>query len=140
MNADPRKEFKLGELAAVAGVSPRTVRLYIAKGVLRGPIRAGRDAAYTREHLEGIRRIQELQAQGLTLAEIRLRQSGDPKDGRMARPVPFWRFEVTPDVTVEVRGGLDGWRMKRVIRGISALTEHLSEEGEQETQNEYDNT
>jgi len=56
----------------------------------------------------------------------------------MPRPVPVWRFQVTPDVTVEVRGDLEGWRMKRVIRGIAALTEHLRKE--RETQNEYDNT
>jgi len=138
MSADSTKEFKLGELADAAGVSPRTVRVYIAIGVLPGPVRAGRAAAYTRDHLAGIRRIQELQAEGLTLAEIRLRQSGDPEPGRMPRPVPVWRFQVTPDVTVEVRGDLEGWRMKRVIRGIAALTEHLRKE--RETQNEYDNT
>ncbi len=136
MDTTLTKEMKLGALAAAAGVSPRTVRLYIAKGVLPGPVRAGRGAAYTLAHLERIRRIQAWQAQGATLAEIRLRLAEDGKAKQPPQPVPWWRYAVTPDVEVIVRGDLDGWRLKRVLRGIAVFAEHLDEEQERDTGHE----
>ena len=53
--------YKLDELAAAAGVSPRTVRYYVQRGLLPAPAFRGRDTAYSGEHLLRLRAIKRLQ-------------------------------------------------------------------------------
>ena len=72
MNDAPRRTFSLSELAAVAQVSPRTIRYYIAEGLLRSP-GSGPQARYDESHVKRIRVIKELQKHHLPLAEIRSR-------------------------------------------------------------------
>ena len=74
MKRNPEKrQWSLAELAEEVGLSARTVRFYIGRGLLPGPEKAGRGASYGPAHLERVREIQRLQADGLTLAEIALR-------------------------------------------------------------------
>ena len=47
----------LAELAEKAGLPGRTIRFYIARGLLPGPLKAGRGAAYGQEHLDRLREI-----------------------------------------------------------------------------------
>ena len=70
--------YRLSELADAAGVTPRTVRYYIAQGLLSSPGRLGAGTRYGREHLDRLHRIRDLQDQGLSLAEIRDRQEPPP--------------------------------------------------------------
>jgi DNA-binding transcriptional MerR regulator len=51
-------------------VPPRTIRFYIAQGLLPGPLRSGRGAAYGKPHLQRLDRIKALQAKGMPLAEL----------------------------------------------------------------------
>ena len=60
----------LAELAEAAGVPARTIRFYIARGLVDGPVKAGRGAAYTAEHLARLERVKSLQAEGRMLSEI----------------------------------------------------------------------
>jgi len=53
--------LKLDELASRAGVSPRTVRYYIQRGLLPAPDFKGPDTAYSHKHLLGLRVIRKLQ-------------------------------------------------------------------------------
>jgi len=62
--------FTLVELAEVSGVSARTIRFYIAKGLLPPPLVRGQAACYGEEHLKELDRIKTLQRQGQTLAQI----------------------------------------------------------------------
>lgn len=62
--------YRVDELAARCEVSVDTVRSYQARGLLPRPRREGRAAWYSDEHLQRLRRIRELKAQGLTLAMI----------------------------------------------------------------------
>lgn len=64
------KEHSIAELADLAGVTPRTVRYYIAIGLLPAPGQAGPRATYGEAHLRRLRLIRRLQAQHLPLAEI----------------------------------------------------------------------
>lgn len=73
--------YRLSELAEAAGVTPRTVRYYIAQGLLSSPGRLGAGTRYGREHLDRLHRIRRLQDQGLSLAEIRDRL--DPRPAPM---------------------------------------------------------
>ena len=52
---------KLEEVAKAAGVSPRTVRYYIQRGLLPQPSFRGPDTAYGNEHVVRLRAIRRLQ-------------------------------------------------------------------------------
>ena len=74
----PRESFKLQDLVDAAGVTPRTVRYYIAQGLLSSPGRLGAGTRYGREHLDRLHLIRRLQDRGLSLAEIRARLEDRP--------------------------------------------------------------
>lgn len=69
-------EFSLAELTERAGVSVRTVRYYIAEGLLPPPVAAGRQSHYTQGHLDRLRLIARLKDAYLPLREIRRRLAG----------------------------------------------------------------
>jgi DNA-binding transcriptional MerR regulator len=62
--------MRIGELAAQAGTTVRTVRYYVAQGLLPGPVGLGPRSAYTYEHLVRLGAIRALKARYLPLAEI----------------------------------------------------------------------
>jgi DNA-binding transcriptional MerR regulator len=64
-------EFTLNELAKLADVTPRTIRYYIAQGLLPSPTAAGTAARYSEDHLDRLRAIKRLQSAHMPLAEIR---------------------------------------------------------------------
>lgn len=66
------EELELGieDLAERVGVSVRTIRYYIAEGLLPGPDGRGKAATYGLEHLLRLRLIRRLVEQRLPLAEI----------------------------------------------------------------------
>ncbi|MDP9366568.1 MAG: MerR family transcriptional regulator, partial [Chloroflexota bacterium] len=66
----------LKELTEAAGVSVRTVRYYIAEGLLPPPAGAGPGSHYTAAHLDRLRLIARLKAAYLPLKEIRRRLAG----------------------------------------------------------------
>lgn len=76
MHMETEARYSLAELARVTGVTPRTVRYYIAQGLLPGANEAGPGASYDADHLARLRLIRELQRQHLPLADIRQRLAG----------------------------------------------------------------
>lgn len=62
--------YRVEELAKKAGVGVDTVRYYQSQRLLPQPVREGRVAWYTDDHLERIDRIRELKAKGFTLRSI----------------------------------------------------------------------
>jgi DNA-binding transcriptional MerR regulator len=69
----PDTEYSLQDLAGLAGATPRTIRYYIAQGLLASPGRVGPGTTYTDGHLNRLRLIRRLQREHLPLAEIRAR-------------------------------------------------------------------
>jgi len=67
-----RKEWKLAELAAEVGVSPRTVRYYVQRGLLPAPPFKGPDTVYGEDHLLRLKAIRALQAKFLPLDAIQV--------------------------------------------------------------------
>ncbi len=65
-------EWKLAELAAAVGVSPRTVRYYVQRGLLPAPPFRGPDTVYGEEHLLRLKAIRVLQARFLPLDAIQV--------------------------------------------------------------------
>jgi DNA-binding transcriptional MerR regulator len=73
---DEPEEMSLTELVERAGVSVRTVRYYIAEGLLPPPLSTGPGSSYGPGHLLRLRLIQRLKDAYLPLKEIRRRLAG----------------------------------------------------------------
>lgn len=123
---EPRKS--LAELAEESGVPARTIRYYISRGLLDGPLVAGRAASYGPEHLERLRQIRALQEQGLTLAEIARRLGGRGAEPDLPSPTPWWSYPVAEDVVVLVKADSAPWRLRRVQSALRALAAGLADE------------
>jgi Ca-activated chloride channel family protein len=67
-----KTEWKLAELAAAAGVSPRTVRYYVQRGLIPAPPFKGPDTVYGEEHLRRLKAIRVLQARFMPLDAIQV--------------------------------------------------------------------
>jgi DNA-binding transcriptional MerR regulator len=67
----PETIWTLDEIAAEAGLPPRTIRYYQARGALMRPELRGRVAYYGPRHLERLRLIAQLQDRGLRIEAIR---------------------------------------------------------------------
>ncbi|HMO04721.1 MAG TPA: MerR family transcriptional regulator [Kiritimatiellia bacterium] len=65
--------MEIGELAAASGVTRRTIRYYVAIGLLTPPAGTGPRRFYNEEHLERLRRIRIMKEQFLPLDEIKRR-------------------------------------------------------------------
>lgn len=72
----PDDSYSLTELADLAGVTTRTVRYYLAQGLLPAVGQTGPGSKYGEGHLTRLRLIRRLQAEHLPLAEIRRRLEG----------------------------------------------------------------
>ena len=77
--------YRVDELAARCGISVDTVRYYQTKGLLPPPVREGRIAWYSDDHLARLRRIRALKGAGFTLGSIRRLLAGelDPPDAAL---------------------------------------------------------
>ena len=67
----PDDAYSITDLARLSGVTPRTVRYYVAQGLLPSPGQAGPNTRYGERHLARLRLIRRLQGDHLPLAEIR---------------------------------------------------------------------
>jgi DNA-binding transcriptional MerR regulator len=68
-----QERWTISELAALADVTPRTIRYYTAEGLLPQPETRGKYAVYSENHLQRLRLIARLKADYLPLHEIRAR-------------------------------------------------------------------
>ena len=74
------EEMKIDVLSAASGVKPRSIRQYIALGLLSPPSGRTRSATYSASHLADLLTIRTLLLQGMTLAEVKT---------EMGRPSPI---------------------------------------------------
>jgi DNA-binding transcriptional MerR regulator len=119
-----KTEWTLSELADETGLAARTIRYYIARGLLPGPGVAGRGAIYGIQHLTRLREIQKLQREGRMLAEI----AQPPDNVELPPPVSWQQYAVAEGITVNVRADLPPWRLKRVRKVLGEITARLKEE------------
>jgi DNA-binding transcriptional MerR regulator len=70
------EHLAIAELAERAGVTPRTVRYYVAEGLLPPPSGSGQNRTYSSEHLVRLAAIKRLKEAYLPLEEIRKRLAG----------------------------------------------------------------
>ena len=134
---DTNNGISLSELAKKSGVPERTIRYYISRGLISGPVRGGRGAEYTQEHLAGIQNVRRLQSGGMTLAEIEHRFAHHAGDrGPAIAPESWSMYRISPDVTVQVRNGLSPWRIKQVRSAIARLAAELAADNDQQKNGE----
>ena len=115
----------LAQLSEESGLPARTIRFYIARGLLDGPVKSGRGAVYTAEHLARLEKIRQLQAEGRMLADIAHDLSrGSPAHAAVA-PSPWWQYVIEDDVMVWVRGDVSPWRMKQIRTAVDDFSSRL---------------
>ena len=126
---DPGERFSIDELSTLAGVTPRTVRYYIAEGLVDRPEGEKRGAHYLRRHLEQLLRIRRWTDAGLSLDRVRELMAGAPEDPAPRRAAPgsveVWsRVTVADGLEVQVepgRAGLSAEQVRSLVRGITAV-------------------
>ena len=123
------ERFSIDELSTLAGLTPRTVRYYIAEGLIDRPRGEKRGAHYVRRHLEQLLLIRRWTDAGLSLDRVRELSAGAPEDPapRSTAPgtVEVWsRITVADGLEVHVepgRAGLPAEHVRTLVRGITAL-------------------
>lgn len=134
---DALERFAIDELATLAGVTPRTVRYYIAEGLVERPVGEKRGAHYLRRHLEQLLLIRRWTDAGLSLDRIRELIAGAPEDPAPRRTLPgsieVWsRVTVADGLEVHVEPGradLTPDQMRSLVRGITALYRQVRARG-----------
>lgn len=128
-HSEPVERYSIDELSALASVTPRTVRYYIAESLLDRPEGEKRGAHYLRRHLEQLLLIRRWTDAGLSLDRVRELIAGAPEDppSRTAPPgtVEVWsRVTVADGLEVNLepgRAGLTPEQVRSFIRGVTAL-------------------
>jgi DNA-binding transcriptional MerR regulator len=139
MRRDKEKRISLTELAEESGVPARTIRFYIARGLLPGPLQAGRGASYGDAHRKRLEEIKKLQAKGLTLHEIARSLGGETlKSVGAPTPSAWWQYPIEKDVVVWVRADVGPWRLREVQKTVREMALQLKKttgKGEQDDAN-----
>jgi len=119
--------YSIGELADLAGVSRRTVRYYIQRGLLPAPEGAGRGSRYTQRHLDALIEIRRLQESGSPLPEIAARLEGQPWPEPVPLPFPgslsVWtRIPLADGVELHLSGRhLDGDTIRALAEALQSI-------------------
>jgi DNA-binding transcriptional MerR regulator len=124
--------WTLADLAEATGIPARTIRFYIARGILEGPGKAGRGASYTAEHVARLEAIKRLQAQGRRLSEIAAELHGDGCETAVAEPTMWWQHAIGDDVTVMVKAGATPWRTRQIRAAMEEFARRLRADRKEE--------
>ncbi len=119
------KQFTLAELAEESGVAARTIRFYIARDLLDGPVRAGRSAPYGQAHLDRLGVIRKLQERGLTLSEIAHELGAGAERPAVVAADAWWHYSIAEDVSVNVRGNVSPWRLRQIQAALAEFAARL---------------
>lgn len=127
--ADPvRPRYSIDEISTLAGVTPRTVRYYIAEGLLDRPEGEKRGARYLPRHLEQLLQIRRWTEAGLSLERIREHRAGALEDPP-PRPLRSGAVEVWSRVMLAdglelhlepTRAGLSPEQVRTLVAEVTA--------------------
>jgi len=132
MGQDNRDErcYGIEELAELGGVTRRTVRYYVQRGLLPTPLGTGRGPHYTLAHLERLIHIRQLQETGVPLTEVAARLDGVPQTPASATETlteqSTWRrFVLADGVELHVRAGAASLQPSQLTRLVEATQQAL---------------
>ena len=94
-------DFDLKELSEAAQVTERTVRYYIAEGLLPPPLGVRSQSRYTTEHLERLHLIQRLKEQDFSLRQIKALLEGKTATGIMPLLEPVYLSGETEELSAQ---------------------------------------
>ena len=122
--------YRIKELAELGGVTRRTVRYYVQRGLLPTPLGTGRGPHYTPAHLERLIQIRQLQETGVPLAEVALHLDGVSQTSVSAPEVPpersAWiRFELAEGVELHVRADAVSFQPSQLARLVAVARQTL---------------
>ena len=126
--ADPNRQYSIDEIASLCGVTPRTVRYYIAEGLLERPQGEKRGAHYLQRHLEQLLLIRRWTEAGLSLERIAELIAGAPQDPapRTVQPgtVEVWsRITLADGLELQVEPGradLSPAQLRAFVKEVTA--------------------
>ena len=73
--------YNIETLAKLSGLTRRTIRYYVQRGLLKPPQGGGRGSYYTDEHLEQLKKIKKWSEQGVPLIHMRdMLEGNTPND------------------------------------------------------------
>lgn len=119
--------LSLEHLASLVGVTSRTVRYYIAQGLVSRPEGAKRGAYYTRRHLEQLLLIRRWTDAGLSLERVSELVAGAPEDAPPRVPragaVEVWsRVTLADGLEIHLepgRAGLTPEQLRTLVREVT---------------------
>jgi DNA-binding transcriptional MerR regulator len=128
-NQDERY-YGIAELAELAGVTRRTVRYYVQRGLLPAPLGTGRGPHYTQAHLQRLIRIRKLQEASVPLAEIVAQLDGVPQTPvstpeALPQRSTWMRFVLADGVELHVRAGAVGLQPSQLARLVESTRQTL---------------
>lgn len=127
------KHFTLEELSLLSGVSPRTIRFYMQKGLVDKSEGTTRASYYHEGHLEQLMLVKRWQTAGLSLERIQEIACGEPPAVPEPQPKPGEvrmesRIYLAPGVHLcldAARAGLAPEQVRWLVRGVCALLAEL---------------
>lgn len=122
----PEPQHSLDDLATLAGLTPRTVRYYIQRGLVDRPDGEKRGAHYAPRHLEQLLQVRRWVDAGLSLeriAELRAGALAEPPPRRIAPgTVEVWsRVTLADGLELQVepgRASLSPQQMREMVRRV----------------------
>lgn len=120
------RRLDLAELAELAGMTARNVRAYQQRGLIDAPVRQGRRAYYTWDHLTRLRIVSALHEHGLTLRMIGDLLARGTADSELVR---LGREEMSATWTRSVRVPMAENVAEWVLRNNSSEVEELVANG-----------
>src|SRR6185312_1652917 len=138
MSTDEGRTDGIEELAERAGVSRRTVRYYVQRGLLPPPLGLGRGNHYTESHLATLVRVRELQEGGVALeaiaAELQGKAAPEPEvesTTPVAAQSTWTRVALGEDVELHVRGRrLSDEQIRKLELSVRKILQHGPHAGE----------
>lgn len=131
--------YSLDELSTLVGLTPRTVRYYIAEGLVERPVGEKRGAHYVQRHVDQLLQVRRWSEAGMSLERIRALAAGAPED-----PVPqavapgtvaVWsRVTVADGLEVHIepgRAGLSAEQVRALVRDITAAWRRARRTGDE---------
>jgi DNA-binding transcriptional MerR regulator len=125
------KTYTIQELSELTGFSRRTIRYYIAEGLLEPPAGRGRGGFYYDSHLERLRQVRAWQEQGLGLGVITAMLKGETVSLPALSPQrEAWsRYSVMPGLEINIRCDIEA-AFPHLVSELVRLARELFKEGQ----------
>jgi len=113
-------QYSLKELAEATGFTGRTIRYYIAEGLIPKPVGLGRTSHYTEDHRDALERVRRLRGEGRAIGEIRLALiAPTPPDGEVVSRSTWEHISLGEDVKVLLSASLPPSRRRHVEAALA---------------------